>query len=209
MPSVNASDAQGSASCVHGNNLPALHAVPDLAFPLVPRHQGLHTDHTRTGWLPHPAQRSGPQTRKAAYDIIQVEKAECFKETDKQMILDRVVKLYGSHDNFDTLLKLHLRLQPLSYRTDYTIRICVWACYRRPPLPATFQAERDWACSGGPYIHRYVWVSLSCYLDRRHLTSCIPGPRRSICASRARLFWAYILGPERLHVKRSKCRRAQ
>ncbi len=52
------------------------------------------------------------------YDSINVKQAECFKPEDKTMILKRVVQLYGSLDNCDALLKLHLRLQPLSYRAD-------------------------------------------------------------------------------------------
>ncbi len=58
------------------------------------------------------------EDRKAVFDSINVEQAVCFKPEDTAMILGRVVELYGSHDNFDALLKLYLLLQPLSYRAD-------------------------------------------------------------------------------------------
>ncbi len=47
---------------------------------------------------------------------IDVAAADCFSASDKAMILDRIVAHHGGTREFDAKLKLHLMLDPLSYK---------------------------------------------------------------------------------------------
>ena len=59
-----------------------------------------------------------PDIRAKLVRELDVGKAECCYEADKQMILDKVKAEHGSTANFNQKLKLQLMLQPLSYRAD-------------------------------------------------------------------------------------------
>ena len=56
--------------------------------------------------------------RKELIEKIDVANAECFMPKDKAMILEKVKSHHGSYEAFDKKLKLHLLLEPLSYKVD-------------------------------------------------------------------------------------------
>ena len=72
-------------------------------------------------------------------ETLDVEKAQCLKSEDKEMILSNIQSHHGSCAEFDTALKLQLLLAPLSYKVDLEqlerrSKGTVW----------TFQVLKDW-----------------------------------------------------------------
>ena len=49
---------------------------------------------------------------------IKVEDAECVRNEDLKMIREGILEHHRSYSAFDTKLKLHLALDPLSYKVD-------------------------------------------------------------------------------------------
>ncbi|KXZ53022.1 hypothetical protein GPECTOR_8g39 [Gonium pectorale] len=59
-----------------------------------------------------------PADRSQLFHSIDVEAAQCFLQSDKDMILGEVVKHHSSPKAFNSKLKLQLLLEPLSYAVD-------------------------------------------------------------------------------------------
>ncbi|GFR51163.1 hypothetical protein Agub_g13520, partial [Astrephomene gubernaculifera] len=59
-----------------------------------------------------------PLERAAVFRDLDVERAECFRAADKEMIMREVRRQHGSSAAFNSKLKLQLLLEPLSYRVD-------------------------------------------------------------------------------------------
>ncbi|GIL63108.1 hypothetical protein Vafri_17234 [Volvox africanus] len=59
-----------------------------------------------------------PLERAAVFADLDVERAECFRPADKEMIMTEVRRQHGSPEAFNAKLKLQLLLEPLSYSVD-------------------------------------------------------------------------------------------
>ncbi|GIL88536.1 hypothetical protein Vretifemale_16496, partial [Volvox reticuliferus] len=59
-----------------------------------------------------------PLERAAVFADLDVERAECFRAADKDMIMREVRRQHGSPEAFNSKLKLQLLLEPLSYSVD-------------------------------------------------------------------------------------------
>ncbi|EFJ51825.1 hypothetical protein VOLCADRAFT_87388 [Volvox carteri f. nagariensis] len=59
-----------------------------------------------------------PLERAAVFADLDVERAECFRPADKEMIMREVRRQHGSPEAFNSKLKLQLLLEPLSYSVD-------------------------------------------------------------------------------------------
>ena len=77
-------------------------------------------DHSLTHHGPSGLHFAGttPWQLQAMVKAIDVEKATCFKPSDKTMIIDKVIKHHGSTAAFNMSLRLQLLLDPLSYKVD-------------------------------------------------------------------------------------------
>ncbi|KAG2490965.1 hypothetical protein HYH03_010641 [Edaphochlamys debaryana] len=62
--------------------------------------------------------RLAPLERAAVFRDLDVERAECFRAADKEMIMREVKRQHGSPAAFNAKLKLQLLLEPLSYSVD-------------------------------------------------------------------------------------------
>ncbi len=57
-----------------------------------------------------------PEDLDLIVDSINVEKTECVRAEDREMILGNIIRHHHSYAAFDVRLKLQLMLDPLSYK---------------------------------------------------------------------------------------------